>query len=138
MKIKQSVVHRDNLPRFGRRLTEVPVGDDLPSPDEIIDELLNMSEILLGKRETPWEGQGYLDLMEIAAAFRGRALYLEQRILTEEQQGHVPRGHPYYRLRTGQIRQFVDLSKMMFDLGSRRLTHEALLQEQRYDTEDLS
>lgn len=127
------IVHRDNLPRFGRHLTEVPVGDGLPEPGEIIDELLYYSEVLLGKEPPPYEGGGYLDMMEIAAAFRGRAMYLDQKILGEEQAGKVPRGHPYYRIRTGQLRTFIEMSKMMFDLGSRRLTHEDLLHQMRDD-----
>lgn len=129
------IIHPRDLPRFGRRLTEVPVADDLPEPADVIEELLYMSEVLLGKQDPPYEGQGYLDMMEIAAAYRGRAMYLDQRILTEEQKGNVPRGHPYYRIRTGQLRTFIELSKMMFDLGSRRLTHEQTLQNERLDLE---
>ena len=53
----------------------------------------------------------------------------------EEQNRRVIRGSPYYRFRTGQLRSFIDMAKMMAELGSRRLTMERLMQEQRFDAD---
>lgn len=125
--------HRDALPKFARRLTQVPVGDDLPSVEEIQEELIEYSEVFLGKRVTPLETQGYLDLMEIACAYLGRALFIEQQIYVLELNGDINRGDPYYKLRTGQLATFIMMARKMMDMGSRRLSNERLLHEQRTD-----
>jgi endonuclease III-like uncharacterized protein len=52
----------------------------------------------------------------------------------EEQNRRVIRGSGYYKFRTGQLRSFIEMAKMMADLGSRRLTMERLLTDQRYDS----
>jgi hypothetical protein len=46
----------------------------------------------------------------------------------------VIRGSPYYKFRTGQLRSFIEMAKLMAELGSRRLTQERLLFEARFDT----
>ena len=121
---------------YGRHLTDVPVLDGLPSPDEITEELLGYANVLLGRADPPQALNGYfLDLMEVAAAYYARAKELEMRIHWEEQNRRVIRGSPYYKVRTGQLRSFMDMAKMMADLGSRRLTLEQLLVNQRYDSE---
>lgn len=135
--IKGDVKHPTKVPTFARKLCDVPVGDGLPDIDEIQDELLEYSEVFLGKRTTPLETQSYLDLQEVAAAYRSRAMYLEQRIYMLEMDGTIHRGSPYYKLRTGQLRTFISMADMMFKLGSRRLSNEALLHEQRLDSEGL-
>jgi hypothetical protein len=128
------VVHPSHV-QFGHKLTEVPVGSDLPSAEEIQDELIYYCDVLLGKRPPPVDSP-YLDLCEIATAYFARACDLEIRIYWEEQQQRVMRGHPLYKMRTGQLRTFMDMAKRMSDLGSRRLTQEQLLHDQRYDEGD--
>jgi hypothetical protein len=71
--------------------------------------------------------------MEVAAVYYARAKEIDMLIHWEEQNRRVIRGSPYYRFRTGQLRSFMEMAKMMADLGSRRLTQERLLSEQRYD-----
>ena len=118
--------------QFSRRLTEVPVPEGLPTPDEIKDELLGYCDVLLGRVEPPVRSP-YLDLAEIATAYYARALELDMLIHESERDGDVPRGHPLYRIRTGALRSFIEMSKRMSDLGSRRLTQEQLLFQQRRD-----
>ena len=120
--------------RFSRRLTDVETIQGLGSVEEIQDELLGYANVILGRADPPMELDGYyLDLMEVASAYYARAKEIEMLILWEEQQRRVIRGSAYYRLRTGQLRSFIEMSKMMADLGSRRLSQERLLSEQRYD-----
>ena len=118
--------------QFGQRLTDVPLGEGIPSVEELIDELLEYADVLLGRTDPPIESP-YLSLMEIAAAYHARALEIEMLIFNEEHAKRVIRGHPLYKFRTGQLRSFIEMSKRLADLGSRRLTQESLLSEQRYD-----
>lgn len=119
---------------FGRRLTDVEVLEGLPPVEELCDELLGYSNVLLGRADPP-EGLNsfFLDLMEVAAAYYARAKEIDMHIHWEEQNRRVIRGSPYYKFRTGQLRSFIDMSKMMADLGSRRLTLEQMLSNARYD-----
>jgi hypothetical protein len=121
-------------PRFSRRLTDVEVLQGLGSVEELHDELLGYADIILGRADPPTEIDGYyLDLMEVAAAYYARAKEIDMLIHWEEQNRRVIRGSPYYKFRTGQLRSFIEMAKMMADLGSRRLSQERLLSEQRYD-----
>ena len=120
--------------KFSHRLTDVTTLEGLPSVDELHDELLGYANVILGRADPPLEIDGfYLDLMEVAAAYYARAKEIDMLIHWEEQNRRVIRGSPYYKFRTGQLRSFIDMAKMMADLGSRRLTQERLLTEQRYD-----
>jgi len=130
----QKVVHPSQV-QFGRTLTDVPVGSDLPSPEEIQDELLYYCDVLLGRIPPPIDNV-YLTQQEVATAYLARAAELEMKILWEEQNHRVIRGHILNRMRTGQIRTFIEMAKKVADAGSRRLTQEVLLNDQRYDSGD--
>ena len=130
-----SVVHV-SVAQFGQKLTEVKTSEGLPSPAEIQEELLDYCDVLLGRAQPPVQSP-YLDLCEIASAYFARASELDILIHWEEQQQRVMRGHPLYKIRTGQLRSFMDMAKKMADLGSRRLTQEQLLYNQRYDQGDV-
>jgi hypothetical protein len=120
--------------QFGRRLTDVEVLEGLPSVEELHDELLGYTDVILGRADPPLEINGfYLDLMEVAAAYYARAKEIDMLIHWEEQNRRVIRGSVYYKFRTGSLRSFIEMAKMMADLGSRRLSQERLLSEQRYD-----
>jgi hypothetical protein len=119
---------------FSRRLIDVSVLEGLPSVDELHDELLGYADVILGRADPPLEVDGFfLDLMEVAAAYYARAKEIDMLIHWEEQNRRVIRGSPYYKFRTGQLRSFIEMAKMMADLGSRRLSQERLLAEHRYD-----
>jgi hypothetical protein len=129
--IKIRAAHPSHV-QFGRRLTEVQLPLGLPSYDRILDELQGYCEVLLGHKDPPVESP-YLSLMEVAAAYHGRACEIEMLIFTGEQNGTIKRGDPHYKLRNGQLEAFKSLTRKMFDLGSRRLTQEDLLTRQRLD-----
>ena len=118
--------------QFGQKLTEVPLGTNLPTPEEIMDELLGYCDILLGRVEPPVTSP-YLQLAELASAYYARACELDMLLHEEERAARVIRGMDYYQLRTGALRSFLEMSKKMADLGSRRLTQEQLLYNQRHD-----
>ena len=119
---------------FTHPLTDVPTIEGLGDIDDLHEELLGYANIILGRADPPMQLDGYfLDLMEVSAAYYARAKEIEMLIHHEEQNRRVIRGSPYYKFRTGQLRSFIEMAKMMADLGSRRLTQERLLIEQRYD-----
>lgn len=75
----------------------------------------------------------YLTLAEVAAAYYARGLELDILIHKGEDTGAIKRGSQYYKIRTGVLRSFIEMSKKLVDLGSRRLTQEDLLTRQRRD-----
>jgi hypothetical protein len=121
--------------QYGRRTTDVPLDEGLRDVEALHEEFLEYANILLGRVDPPIDSP-YLQLMELATAYHARALEVEMLIHWEEQQHRVIRGHPLYKFRTGQLRSFIELSKKLADLGSRRLTQETLLSDQRYDAGD--
>lgn len=90
--------------------------------------------MLLGRVEPPVRSP-YLDLAEVATAYYARALELDMLIHEAERDpdSGIVRGHPLVRIRTGALRSFIEMAKKMSDLGSRRLTQEQLLYNQRRD-----
>lgn len=132
MRIERQVAAPSHV-QFGKRLTEVGLGLGLPPIDDLYDELLGYTDVLLG-RVDPEVDSPYLSLMEIASAYYARAMEIEMLIHTEEHAHRVVRGSPYYKFRTGQLRSFIEMARKMADLGSRRLSQETLLNDQRYDS----
>lgn len=126
------IVRAPSHVQFSQKLTEVPLGIGLPTPDEIKDELLAYCDVLLGRTDPPVDSP-YLGLAEIATSYYARACELDMLIHEKERTHQVVRGTDYYRLRTGALRSFLEMSKKMADLGSRRLTQEQLLFQQRLD-----
>lgn len=118
--------------QFGHRATSVPLPAGLPEAEDIESELLGYANVLLGREEMPISSP-YLALAELATAYYARGQELNMLIHTAEREGSVFRGHDLYRVRTGALRDFIDLCKQMADLGSRRLTQESLLRQQRLD-----
>ena len=132
MRIQRNDVAAPSHVQFGARLTDVPLANGLPSVQDLQEELMEYCDVLLGRADPPVESP-YLSLMEIATAYYARGLEIEMMIHDLEQKDIVAKGAPHYRFRTGQLRAFTDLAKRMAELGSRRLTQEALLAEQRFD-----
>ena len=134
MKVIPDVRAPSSPSSFGRRLTDVETVEGLPPVEELHDELIGYANVILGRADPPLELNGfYLDLMEVASAYYARAKEIDMLIHWEEQNRRVIRGSAYYKFRTGQLRSFIEMAKMMADLGSRRLSQERLLSEQRYD-----
>lgn len=123
-----SVIRR----RFSTRLIDVPVLEGLGTPDEIKEELIAYCDVLLGRTDPPVD-HGVMTLMEVADAYYARALEIEQLIYDNEREGNVVKGSPYYQLRTGRLRSFIEMSKRSAETGSRRLTHEVMLANMQRD-----
>jgi hypothetical protein len=111
-------------------LLPTPVGHGLPLVYELDKELKGYMDILLGREEPPIESP-YLSLMEVATAYYARALEIDALIHIEEREMRVLRGSDYYKFRVGELRAFIELAKKCCDLGSRRLSQEQMLSEQR-------
>lgn len=116
--------------QFSTRLMGVPVGEGAVDVDELWHELEGYMDILLGREDPPVESP-YLGLMECATAYYARALEIDAIIHHMEREGTVFRGHALYKFRTGSLRSFIELAKRCAELGSRRLSQEQLLADQR-------
>lgn len=97
---------------------------------EIRQELDEYTDVLLGRVDPPHDN-GVLTLMETANAYLSRALEITMLIQRAESMGGVTKGSGYYRLRTGELRTFVELAKGAVDLGSRRMTQAQLEHDMR-------
>jgi hypothetical protein len=112
------------------KLLIAPVSEGLPPVAQLWEEIQEYMDILMGRIEPPIDSP-YLQLMEVATAYYARALEIDALIHHEEREMRVLRGSEYYRFRTGELRSFIELSKRSADLGSRRLTQEQIIAEQR-------
>lgn len=98
----------------------------------MVDEITEYCHVLLGRVVPPVQSP-YLQLAEIAAAYHARGRELEMLIYLGEQNGSIVRGDRYYKFRTGPLNSFLEMSKRLYDLGSRRLSQEQLISQQRID-----
>lgn len=130
-RVKIKAAHPRHV-QFGYKLTEVQLPEGLGTYEEVVDELFGYTDVLLG-REQPPVVSPYLTLAEVAAAYYARAREIEMLIYQGEQDGSIPRGSQFYKLRTGLLNSFIEMSKRLYDLGSRRLTQEDLITRQRID-----
>lgn len=114
-----------------RRLRSFQVGSGIKSVGDMCDELEDMRDVLMGRKDPAVTG--VLALMETADAFYSRASEMEQLILRGEREGRIQRSNPLYRFRTGELRSFKEMAARAADLGSRRLTaaNVQMGQEQR-------
>ena len=126
-----------SLVQFGKRLSDVKTKHGLPDIDDLFDELIEYGQILLARADSPVNSP-YLSLMEVAAAYYARACEIEMLIFRGEHTGDIDKGSAYYKFRTGELRSFKEMAKMMADVGSRRLTQEDLISRQRYDVGDMA
>ena len=123
----------DNRPiQFGHRLIDIEVGLGLPSVDELWEEIRGYMDVILGRKDAPMVSP-YLGLAEASTAYYCRAQEIDALIHAAEREGAVMRGSALYRFRTGELRSFIELAKRASELGSRRLTQEQLLHDQRFE-----
>ena len=118
--------------QFGQRLTTVPLPAGLPDVPVILSELHEYWDVLLGRVDPPVDSP-YLGLMECAVAYYSRAQEIDALIHEAEGTGAVKKSDPYYRVRVGPLRAFIEAARKHCDLGSRRLTQEDVISRQRYD-----
>lgn len=84
-------------------------------------------------REDPPIDNGVLTLMEYASAVHARACEMNMLLHRAENNGAIDRSSPYYKFRTGELRDFTDMAKAAMELGSRRLTAAQLAWDMQED-----
>lgn len=101
------------------------LNEGLPTIPEMQNELIDMTNVLLGREQPPIE-KGVMTLMEVADAYYARASELTMLIQAGEREGTVLRNSAMYKFRTGELRTFMEMSKRAAELGSRRITYAQL------------
>ncbi|AKL88376.1 hypothetical protein BH789_gp095 [Gordonia phage GMA6] len=110
-----------------KKLRAIRLGDGMPSLPEMENELIDMTNVLLG-RDTPPVG-GLMSLMETADVYYARAAEMTMLLQAAERKGTVTRGSAHYKFRTGELRTFLEMAKRASELGSRRITFEQMRSE---------
>jgi|APGre2960657373_1045057.scaffolds.fasta_scaffold53727_2 hypothetical protein len=119
--------------QFSKTLTEVQTEYGLPSLEELEHEIDGYVDILLGREPSPISSP-YLSMMEVATAYHARGQEIDMIIHRGERSSSILKSSPYYKFRTGELRAFLELTKKCAELGSRRLTQETLLQQQKLES----
>jgi hypothetical protein len=70
--------------------------------------------------------------MEYSSVVLGRALEIQSLIHKGELDGQITRASTFYKYRTGELRDFIELAKNAFDMGSRRVSVARLEMDQTY------
>lgn len=118
--------------QLSQRLSAVRVGAGLPPMAQLEREIDEMVDVLMARADSPIDSP-YLALQEVATAYFARGQELDMQIHRAERQGFIFRGDEYYKFRTGELRAFIELAKKCAELGSRRLSQEQLMAQQRLD-----
>lgn len=116
-------------PFIAGEVRSFPVLAGVGNLTSLADELIDMADVLLGRKQPPLDA-GVSTLLEIADAYYGRAAELTMLIQRAEREGRIDKSSPYYKFRTGELRTFMDMAKRSADTGSRRLTREQLIYQQ--------
>ena len=132
LRIRRHVPREAPSVQFGQSLVSVQVAMGLGDVDDLRDEFLGYANVLLGREPSPIDSP-YLALQEVATAYHSRAREVEMLIHDAEREHVVMRGSPLYRFRTGSLASFIEMSKRLADLGSRRLSQESLLYQARLE-----
>lgn len=117
-------------PKRVKPVRAVPIGDRILTTSAVSAELQDYVDTLLG-RQLPPADFGELTLYEIAAAYYERGKEIEMALHRAEREGKVKRGDPFYKLRTGELRSFLELAQSASELGSRRVTVAQMEQRMR-------
>jgi hypothetical protein len=110
-----------------RRTRVIPIGEGLPTLDDMRDEIAEYMDVLLGRTDAPVQGPSAL--METADIYYARASELIMKIQQGETDGVVPKGSALTRFRTGELRTFQEIASKAAALGSRRITALQLTQD---------
>jgi hypothetical protein len=116
---------------FGRSFKDSVKAIGLPeNPDAAWREIHEYLDILLERKPSPINAP-HLQLQELATAYYARALEIDALIHQAERKGIVGRGSDWQKFRTGELASFINIARKCADLGSRRLSEEQLLHDQR-------
>lgn len=121
------LVTKDRQSATGK-LRAVPLGSGVPPITSMVEELQDMTDVLLGRDEPPIDA-GHLTLMEVSDAYFARASEMTMLLQQAEREGTITKGSAHYKFRTGELRTFMELARRASELGSRRLTEEQLMWE---------
>ena len=128
---KKKVVSKKGVPKktsYRGKVRQFRLGDGLPLPQDIRDEIAGYRDVLMGRADPPID-KGVATLMEVAEGYFARACEIEQLIYRAIAEGRLigKKKTEYSQLRTQEIRSFKELSKSAAELGSRRITYENLM-----------
>ena len=104
-----------------KSLRLVKLGHGIPTLSVLRDELLEYTEVLLGRVEPPIDN-GEMTMMEYANAVYSRSLEITMMLQRAEADGQVLKGSKHYKFRTGELRTFTEMALKCIELGSRRVT----------------
>ena len=90
-----------------------------------------MMSVMLGDTSPPID-RGVMTLQEVADAYFARCTQILIEIKRLEADGVIGKGTSLYKFRTGELRDAIEMLKRASDLGSRRLTYQQFLYEERY------
>jgi hypothetical protein len=120
---------RDHEVHLRGQIRAIQLGEHLPDLPHLAAEIYDMTDVLLGRVDPPYD-HGVMTLMETADAFFARASEIHMLLQKGEREGTISKGSAHYKFRTGELRTFLEMAKRAADLGSRRLTDEQLRFEQ--------
>lgn len=100
----------------------IQINHGLGTPEEISSELQDMLNVLLDRADSPVNTENSLALMEVADAYYMRAHEIAFKIHRLERLGQISRGDELYKLRTGELNDFLEACKRTIETGSRRIS----------------
>ena len=107
------------------RLRAFRLGEGIPAIPEMVSELQDMTDVLLGRKDPPIDS-GTITLLETADAYFARASEMTMLLQQAEREGKILSRSAHYKFRTGELRTFMEMAKRAADLGSRRVTFEQM------------
>lgn len=113
-------------------MSEVPVAAGLGTVDEIMDELLDMTDVVLGRTNPPIDN-GVMTRHEVCLAYYSRVCEIDILLHEHERKKRGVKGDPFSQLRTQQVRRMLEMLKAQVQAGSRALTHEQFLYQMQTD-----
>lgn len=118
--------------RIDHRRSVRPDGLVLPNTTQDVilweDEIDEYMQVLLG-RVAPPINHGTITMMEVCDAYYARANEISMQIIRGTRNGDYSKTGPENKFRTGDLRDFLTLTKHAGDLGSRRVTVEQMAVE---------
>lgn len=102
------------------RTFKLPEG--MSNPTVLASEIQDMIDVLMGRVDPPVPASRIDSMAEVAAAYYARAKEIEIKILEGEREGTVLSSSGLSRFRKGELRSFIELVKLTYEMGSRRIT----------------
>lgn len=118
--IEKRVIRKKRVSVTHLRGFELPEG--LGNVRSLKVEVDDMFDVLLGRVEPPIPSDRFDSLAEVANAYYARGQEINAKILEGEREGSIIRGSQHYKFRTGELRAFIEVAKLSYEMGSRRIT----------------